>query len=294
MEKKKKNQSNLLMLVLTSIIYSLILVSGGLVNPATDSTVGGSAVILNATNQTTGFNQLMNMTNCSFYAQSLTTGNSSWVFLNVTGNSTGTVASNSIINTTFDSRILEDSRDYQFNATCRNVSNSNGVGASSNILQGITIDNTRPQTATSLSPSGGSVNTSSTVGVSSTVVAGNTTMCTLNFVGTNPGNPTYNMTHSGALCTFTLNNVADQTYIYFIRSSDGLNNTDTSEATFRVSTANGGTTSSPSQGTKVSDAGKGFYTIAGEDFLGTGINNNTAIVIGIVIFIVLVIYFKRK
>ena len=126
------------LIFLFAFLFSMVGVMGTLVSPANDATLTGSAV-LNATNSSLPY-----MVNCTFYAKSSLTANSSWTSLSTFTNA----SANSLnVNGTFSSSILEDANNYIFNATCRNLTNSqtSSVGTAS-----ITINNTIPVSPTSL------------------------------------------------------------------------------------------------------------------------------------------------
>ena len=157
------------LIFLFAFLFSMVGVMGTLVSPANDATLTGSAV-LNATNSSLPY-----MVNCTFYAKSSLTANSSWTSLSTFTNA----SANSLnVNGTFSSSILEDANNYIFNATCRNLTNSqtSSVGTAS-----ITINNTIPVAPTSLDPADSTTITSSTTQTfSSTVNDARTTSCTYN------------------------------------------------------------------------------------------------------------------
>lgn len=216
-----KNKINLVLVLAIFSVLSVMSVNAtiSLVSPANSATVSGT-YILNATNVTTTFDQIAN---CTFYAKSSLTANSSWTSL-------GTFNNDSLIsvNGTFDSTILEDANNYIFNATCRNSSNSvQSIASTATII----VDNTDPTTPSALSPTS---DTDGTVSFSATVTGRETTSCTLYFSGINPGNPSYAMTHSGDTCTYTDLSMPEQTYQYYVRASDETNTTDSATTTLDV------------------------------------------------------------
>ena len=161
--------------------------------------------------------------------KSASTANSSYSLLTNASNSTN----NLHINYTVDNLgvlSLEDSNDYIGRATCYGglaggtLGNGENMSVSSETT-GRTFDRgNRPTAPTSLSPSGRQ--TSSKDGVfSSTVNGANTTGCTLEFEGKNPGTAIYAMTHSSNSCDLTLLNIPDQIYRYNVRATDGTNTT---------------------------------------------------------------------
>jgi len=199
------------------IISSVSAASVTLVSPASNAVISGTAT-LNAT--ITGV--AGNFT-CKFYAKSSSTANNTWTLLKTQANTTATDAA-----TTFSSTSLEDSNDYVFNATCYNDTDSWGDDTNT----GITIDNTVPQTPTSLSPADGTIDDDGSVTFTATVVDENTTYCTLYFVGGNPGQSSYTMTQTPGTttCTKTLTNIPEQTYTWYVIASDGSNSSSASSS----------------------------------------------------------------
>lgn len=224
---KMKNKFIYLTLVivislLTFSIASMATASAWTVNliaPATSAIVSGATVTLNAT-----ISADANVKNCTFYAKSsgALTANSTWSSL---ATATNTSAGDLVFNTTFDSSILEDCNDYIFNATCRNdtvtVTNASSTG--------VTIENTIPQAASSLSPTDKSTDTDGSILFSGTVTGVNTTSCVLYF-----GVESYAMAHSGNTCTYTLSNIPEQTYSFWITASDETNTTNSATYTSTI------------------------------------------------------------
>lgn len=219
MEKQKRILG---LLFLGVFLFSIFSISALLISPANGGTVSGT-YILNATNSS-----LPNLVNCTFYAKSSLTANSSWTSL---GTATNESANALKVNRTFASTILEDANNYFFNATCYNSSSSSTSVATT---ETIIVDNTIPQTPSSLSPSANSVDTDGSISFSGTVTGVNTTSCTLYFSNTNPGSTSYAMTHTGNTCTYSLTAVPDQSYDYYIRASDETNTSDSSTIRFNV------------------------------------------------------------
>lgn len=177
-----------------SLVFSLNALT---ITPASSATISQN-VSLNAT--TTGVD-LREALNCSFYAYSSSTANSTWVKLvGVTNTSTNqSLFSNYTYNTTG----LEDSNDYYFNATCYNLSHS-----LSTVSSGITVSNTVPTSPSSLTPITNSLVTSSGEQTfSSTVTNSKTTGCTYVIArgGATSGNDyiTGTGTYSASTCSFT-------------------------------------------------------------------------------------------
>jgi len=219
-----------LLLAITVFTFSVMSVSAiSVINPANSVTVNGGSAFLNA-NISTSANNLSyggGLINCSFYAGSTLTANSSWTFL---GNAFNASAAALNISMTFDSAGLQDANDYQFNATCFNTTAiSTAVGTAS-----VTVHNTVPQAPTITSPVDGSSDADGTFTFEVGVIGVNTTSCTLFFDGINPGNPSYSMTHSGNTCTYSVTSIPEQSYRWYVRASDESNTTDSSRPTVQV------------------------------------------------------------
>jgi len=219
------NKKIMLFLVMFSImIYGVVSLSFVDPSPSSSTIVGGQLNI----NLTSG--ALFNMSNCTVvFASSLTANTSVSYFLVNTSPSVNT------INGTVESTGLEDGSDYTVTASCYNA--TFGTETASNPLSSLTIDNTVPQTPTSLSPASGADEDSS-VTFSVTVTDRNTTSCELNFDGTNPGSSSYAMTHSGTACTVDLTDISDYTYKWYVVASDGTNvSADSETFSFRILTS---------------------------------------------------------
>lgn len=215
-----KNKINLVLVLAILSVLSIVSVNAvTLISPANSATVSGT-YILNATNTSLPY-----MVNCTFYAKSSLTANSSWTSLGTFTNLTDNPLR---INGTFASTGLEDANNYFFNATCRNISNSVSSAAST---ETIIVDNTVPTAPSSLTPTS---DTDGTVSFSATVTGRETTSCVLYFSGTNPGNPSYTMTHSGATCTYDSLSMPEQSYQYYVRASDETNTTNSATTTLNV------------------------------------------------------------
>lgn len=191
--------------------------------PSASSTLSGTGLLLNATlsANTEGY------VNTTFYAKSASTANSTFTKV-------GFAVNNSLVsfNTTFNSAIIEDASNYIFKATANNGTDT----LDSAEVSGIVIDNTVPTAPSSLSPS--TTQTSDSFTISATVTGSETTACTLNFDGNNPGSSSYTMTHSGNSCSYSISGVAEQTYNYYVTASDGLNSTQSTTQTFEVDVSN--------------------------------------------------------
>src|SRR3990167_1319097 len=275
----KKSINIALLLVITLFAITFILAPATTVSlnsPAANSVIGAGNTTLNVSiaisvGSPTSYN-------CTFSVGSPSTANSSGTFIitNITNNSNSGSVTLAIVNTSFsfNHTIIEDSNDYTFTAECTNGT----LAVVSDTNTGITIDNTVPESATSLTSG---TQSSSSVTVSGTVVGVNTTGCTLNFLGTNPGRASYTMTHSANSCTQALTGVADSTYHYYITTSDNTNTSNTGDTAFQVDTGNYG--ANPSKTTIVQKDGQ---------FLGG--DNTLWIIIIVVLIVASIIYILNK
>lgn len=209
----------ILCLAFAVLLVSSVSASGNLITPATSGTVSGARSPLNATNVTGAVN-LTDMLNCSFYAKSASTANSSFVLIAVQLNDTPLQPS---INASFDSKILEDSNDYVFNASC-----SNATTVISSLSTGITVDNTSPDTPTSFSPASyTTVTTTDTQTFSASVNNTETTGCTYTISrgGTASGDDLVSgtATYSASTCSFTkaFSSTDNGVWVWKITASDG-------------------------------------------------------------------------
>ncbi|MFX0178389.1 MAG: hypothetical protein ACFE85_19415 [Candidatus Hodarchaeota archaeon] len=199
------------------LMMSLVCANADMVTPASSATISGTA-ILNASGT--------NLLNCTFYAKSASTANSSWSTLSTDTNET---ASASSINGTFDSTILEDSTDYIFNATCYNSSGSLHDGTTTT---GVTVDNTAP-TAPTLSPADySSLTTSGTQTFTGTVTDSQTTSCTYTIYrgGSSSDGSSGSASYSSSSCTFTKtfsSTIDNGVWWWTVTASDGTNTSST-------------------------------------------------------------------
>lgn len=224
---KNKLNVSLLSFFLVITLMSLttaVLDTVAINSPSASSTISGT-VQVNATLSS----NLSHGYNCSFSVHSLAlTGNTTWT--NITGEYLVANESQGLFNTTFVSlNVIEDGNDYVFNATCTNVTD---IIVDTNT--GITIDNTVPIAPTTLSPASNSIDDDGTITFSGAVTNNVTTSCTLYFVTTNPGNPSYSMTYSGTSCSRAFTNVPETYYDYYIQASDETNTTNSAVTRFGV------------------------------------------------------------
>lgn len=269
-----KNKNLFFSVFLFSIIASIAFASSAVVvtNPGASASLASTAV-LNATG--------VALDNCTFYAKSASTANSTWSILGTFTNVSSADAT--FVNGTFNSAVLQDSNDYIFNATCRNVTNSVHEGTRS----GITIDNTDPTAPSAITPAENTViSTAGSQTFSGTVVDATTTLCTYTAYrygsSSDEKSSSGSGTYSGTTCSFakTFSDSADNGEYYIVlTASDG---TDTASSSVRkVNVAfpgsNGGL---PSEDT-------------GSNILSTN-NGLLWIIIGIIVVISLLLWIVLK
>lgn len=285
MEKKSNKLSLRLVLTLFLFIFAFGLISAAptLVAPATSGIVTGTAV-LNATNGT-----LLETLNCSFYARSTSTANSSYLYL---ANATNTSAGQIIFNTTFNSLLLEDSNDYSFYASCWNATGQSNSTASTSVR----VDNTIPQAPSSLSPAAGTTDGDGIINFTTTVTGANTTGCILFFPNVNPGSKSYTMTHSGNLCWYQLTTKSEQTFDYIVEASDGTNKTNSSQTRININMQGGNSylfQSEEAQQISEEKSGKTLSITDGNISLGETKIPIWGIVV-VVLIIIAAVYFAKK
>lgn len=231
----KRKNFLLSFLLLAGFVFYLTLVSAVpvLTAPVTDLTLTGATVALNVTNGT-----LTEMLNCTWYASSSLTANDTAVEV---GTQTNESASAVLINTTFDSTILEDADNYVFYAICFNETTNETTVDST----GVTIDNTIPQAPT-LSPADLTLRTTSgTQTFTGTVTDENTTSCTYTIYrgGSSADGDSGSGSYSGTSCTFTktFSTSADNGVWWWTQTaSDETNTTSSSTYKYTVSIPGGG------------------------------------------------------
>lgn len=266
------------------IVLSTFLTSAVLITPASSATLSQN-VNMNATNTS-----LPNMLNCSFFAwSSLSANTSQSIVLKTASNLT---ANAPMINVTFNTTGLEDANDYSFSARCYNsTANVNATNT------GITIDNTDPTTPTLTSPTTDTSITSSTTQTFTCGVTGSkTTACTI-FFGINGAysassadSSSAAMTHSGSTCTYskTFSTQSDNGNWYWsCEASDGTDVAGSSNNILSVQIPGNQGGGNNANGNKPSPLSIGANTTPG--------NANWGIVALIIIGIVsLYFFFKRK
>lgn len=283
MEFKNKSVINFL-LVLGIFVFAMFAVSAALITPATSGTVTGAAYVLNATNTT------VNTTSCTFWAISTLTANNTWTNLtSVTEVDQG----NTTMLTTFDSTLLEDSNDYQFLAECENATASSSTNTSANT--GVTVDNTNPDTPTSLSPSDGTIDTDGSVTFAATVQGNQTTSCTLRFDGIiPPGGQGQAMTHTGDTCSLTISAIPSQSYNWFVRASDETTTADSSTITSRVDSYSGVHTTPEIQKAGIKELEAKGFSFADTNTESKGMSTGWIVVLIIALLVVIGAIVKRK
>lgn len=203
-----------------------------LITPPTNSVIGGNDTRFNITYD--GITFVGTNHNFTLWAQSTSTANSTWVAV-YTNHTNNVSATNKNLSFTFNSSVLEDAPNYDFNITCH-LFNDTVSDYNTSLVTGIDVDNTVPTAPSSLIP------TSDTDGIfvfNSTIIGRQTTACTLSFIGTNPGESSYAMTHGGNACWYSISSVPDQSYRWYVTASDGTNTTDSSTQTTTVDIQSG-------------------------------------------------------
>ena len=280
----KINKINLLLAItLMTTLVALTVVSAALTLNSPTGNIGGTTMfnvtVPESDSGATNFT-------CVLYAGSTLTANTTWTTIVTARNNTAGGGTGNSTNASFNSAILEDANNYQFNATCRNNSGIFANVISSNIR----VDNTVPTAATSLTPTS---DTDNSVTFSGTVVGRETTSCTLLFSGMNPGASSYTMTHSGTDCSYTHSSIPEGIYTWYVRASDETNTTDSStqQTNVDVKTSAGKAALLASQ-PGITSKGGALLSIADTDngILGIPI----WIIVVAVILIVVVIVIKRK
>lgn len=169
------------------------------------------------------------VTNCTFWASSASTANSTAKRMISATNATTTAGR---LNGTFDSTFLEDASDYVFYSICDNTT----ATATSASVTGVVIDNTVPAAAT-LSPVDDTSYTAAgdeIVTFTATLTGSRTTACTLVFDGVNPGLSSYSMIHSGNTCTYSSLNMPNTQFRWYVIQTDGRNTTTSSTTDLEV------------------------------------------------------------
>jgi len=232
-----KDKKNILfgMFILFGVLFSLSFVSAAdptcaITTPAASATISGSTYV-----NVTVTNPSIDGFNCSIYASSTLTANTTESLL-IFQMANNTVGGTAFVNGTANTLAVEDANNYILKAVCRNSSGFEFNDTNT----GITVDNTVPQTPSSLSPADASTETDGDVTFSATVTGANTTSCILYFSTRNPGTPSYAMTHSGNTCTVDLTAIPEETYDYYITASDETNTSTSATARFEIDGGGGG------------------------------------------------------
>lgn len=191
-------------------------------------------------------------------------------------------------NGTIDTNQVWDATDYTFT-----IQLWNGTDTLNATRSGITIDNGVPVAPTSLLPTS---DTDSTVNFSATVVDANTTACTLYFTNGNPGSSSYSMTYSGSGCSYSLTNVPEKTYTWYVDASDGSNSTSSSSQSTNVDLQTGASKGSAtffsSQETDIT--GKRTLSLSSEGEVGSTVGWVIGIIIFLAIVVGVILYLKKK
>ncbi len=237
--------------LLVSLIFTLFITVNAsaatvLVFPATGASIAGLNALLNVTTDSG-----LVAVNITFYAQSASTANSTWVMIRQILNYV--VVNNADITTRFNTTILEDASDYSFNVTVSNASTMLASVANT----GITIDNSVPTIPTLTSPTNNNINTSKgTTTFSADVNDASTTACTYS-IGRGGTSSTSQDTISGdgtysvGTCTFTRafsTSSSNGDWHWIIIASDGTNTTSSNPFVYSVQIAGSGGGSGSSSG----------------------------------------------
>jgi hypothetical protein len=206
-----------LLSILLGILFLLTVVSAvpTLVAPTNGGTLTGASAVLNVTNGT-----LIEMLNCTWYASSASTANSTAVSL---GSAVNATASAKFINRTFASTILQDSNDYVVYSTCFNATTNQTTASAT----GVIVSNTNP-TAPVLTPADQTiVRTAGTQTFTGVVVDATTTGCTYTIYrgGSSSDGNAGTAVYSGTSCTAskTFSTTADNGLWYVtMTASDGV------------------------------------------------------------------------
>ena len=119
----------------------------------------------------------------------------------------------------------------------------------------------------------------------STVTGREVTACTLFFDGQNPGTSSYAMTHSSNVCSYTFTtDIAETSFRYYIRASDGNDARDSAISEFKVdtnpNTIGGAVVAQQQAQVQQAEAQKS--------------KNNKIMFVVVIIVVIVVIYFIRK
>lgn len=280
--------------ILTIMSVSLIFGAVTVVSPVENAIIGGN-ITMNVSGTA--------LVNCTFYLRSSSVNQTDWVkvgdFKN-TSNSNG-----SVLGSYITSRAIEDSNNYEFNATCKNNTDVFHEGTRT----GITIDNTIPTAPVSLSPiNRNTLSSSSTQTFSATVNDNETTGCTYTIYrggGTSDGTSgtaTYSTTSCSFTKAFTTSN-DNGLWLWTITASDG-SNTSISNAELQVNLpgSGGGLPGTPTTDNQADCISKGYSWSNGVCYQVVGGNpypiiSNQIMWIGaliILIFIVIFVFNKVK
>jgi hypothetical protein len=158
--------------------------------------------------------------NCSGTMSSTLSGDSVSFRLD---NRSGSAAEANETNVTTSTLVLEDASDYVLNVKCYNATQQETDACS---VSGIIVDNTEPTAPSTITPT--TSRDSAGIAISSAVVGANTTACTLT-VSSTYSTQTWSMTHSGDVCSTSINLPGSGSYTVTISATDGLNSAETSQ-----------------------------------------------------------------
>lgn len=225
----------LVMAIVCGVSYAATMSGTLTLTGVTAATRSTGSVTLNLTYAGAG-GILANVTNATLYGRATNTGNSSYVVLATNTSCNFNSTEEEGCNMIFDTSGVEDSTSWSFYVIAHNITAQIDTITSATVST-VIVDNTVPDTPSSLSPS--TTQTSRDITFSGTVGGRNTTGCTLTFKDTNPGSTTYSMTHSSNTCTVDLTNIADTIYSYKIVATDGTNSTNSAYQEITVASSSG-------------------------------------------------------
>lgn len=286
-----------LLLALASLTFMFAFLS---IISATNVTLGSPATsgnVVGTYNFNTSFDpSFTNVANCSFYAVSASTANSSLVNVSTGINST---TNQTFVSGSFNSAKLEDANTYTFLAACWNVT---ATQINSSNSTSVTIDNTVPTVASALSPTNLVTNTSTgTYNFSATLDNPTSTGCTVFISSTNSNvfSP-LTTTNSTTLCYATKDFNSSGTngdYFYTIQSTDGTNYTNATNTLYvRIAGSNGGVADTQ-QAQQVQNQNTLALALAGGSPSTPSNSDNTWVwwVVGIIVIITILYFlFKKK
>lgn len=204
--------------------------------PAASDIVSGSYTLNASVNN---YNCNATLCNFTFYALSPYTANSSFQQIaEVLNVNTSVGAVNNSATATFNSNVLlQDDGNYTFN-----ISVTNGSTRISATSANVIVDNWIPTTPVTLLPLDETNTDAASVNFSVVIVGVNTSRCTLNFTGSNPGSPTYLMSEAANQCSVVISSPTQGSYNWFVEAWDrsNLSQSETQQISIRIAGDLGG------------------------------------------------------